>query len=164
MIIAVTPNAQLEPGFSHWFSRICTIGKAGGLPVHFFANNLTIDELKKFNSESASPLVATYTNFDHWEDFLIMSRELKQNDFFVIVSSRKRYISYNQNLEKLPYYLSKYFIHNSYIIIYPKQLDGDQSLDEKEHSDNFILEAIVDKVQAVNKAGSYISRIFKKKK
>jgi hypothetical protein len=93
-----------------------------------------------------------------------MSRELKQNDFFVIVSSRKRYISYNQNLEKLPYYLSKYFIHNSYIIIYPKQLDGDQSLDEKEHSDNFILEAIVDKVQAVNKAGSYISRIFKKKK
>ena len=164
MIIAVTPNAQLEPGFSHWFSRICTIGKAGGLPVHFFANNLTIDELKKFNSESASPLVATYTNFDHWEDFLIMSRELKQNDFFVIVSSRKGHISYDENLERLPYYLSKYFILNSYIIIYPKQLDGDQSLDEKEHSDNFILEAIVDKVQAVNKAGSYISRIFKKKK
>lgn len=164
MIVAVTPNAELEPGFNHWFSRISTIAKAGGLPVHFFANNPTIDELKKFNSQPANPLVATYTNFDHWEDFLIMSRELKQNDFFVIVSSRKRHISYNENLEKLPYYLAKYFKNNSYIIIYPKQLDGDNTLGEKVHSDNYILEAIVDKVQAVNKAGSYISQIFKKKK
>jgi Kef-type K+ transport system membrane component KefB len=98
MIVAVTPNAELEPGFNHWFSRISTIARSGGLPVHFFANDLTISELKKFNIESTSPVVATYTAFAHWEDFLIMSRELKQNDFFVIVSSRKGHISYNENL------------------------------------------------------------------
>jgi hypothetical protein len=120
--------------------------------------------LKKFNIESTSPVVATYTAFAHWEDFLIMSRELKQNDFFVIVSSRKGHISYNENLEKLPYYLAKYFTSNSFIIIYPKQFESDQVLNEKDHSDNFILEAIADKVQVVNKAGSYISSIFKKKK
>lgn len=164
MIIAVTANAELEPGFNHWFNRISTIAKAGGLPVHFFANDLTIDELKKFNSQSSNPVVASYSAFSHWEDFLIMSRELKQNDFFVIVSSRKGHISYNENLEKVPYYLTKYFTNNSYIIIYPKQLESDQVLNEKDHSDNFILEAIADKVQVVNKAGSYISRMFKKKK
>jgi hypothetical protein len=43
-------------------------------------------------------------------------------------------------------------------------LESDQVLNEKDHSDNFILEAIADKVQVVNKAGSYISRMFKKKK
>jgi Kef-type K+ transport system membrane component KefB len=164
MIVAVTPNAELEPGFNHWFSRISTIARSGGLPVHFFANDLTISELKKFNIESTSPVVATYTAFAHWEDFLIMSRELKQNDFFVIVSSRKGHISYNENLEKLPYYLTKYFTSNSFIIVYPKQFQSDQVLNEKDHSDNFILEAIADKVQVVNKAGSYISSIFKKKK
>ena len=164
MIIAVTANAELEPGFNHWFNRISTIAKAGGLPVHFFANDLTIEELKKFNSQSSNPVVASYSAFSHWEDFLIMSRELKQNDFFVIVSSRKGHISYNENLEKVPYYLTKYFTNNSYIIIYPKQLESDQVLNEKDHSDNFILEAIADKVQVVNKAGSYISRMFKKKK
>ncbi|HXR83433.1 MAG TPA: cation:proton antiporter [Hanamia sp.] len=164
MVVIITPNAELEPGFNHWFTRISTIAKAGGLPLHFFANDLTIEELKKFNSQSASPVVAAYTTFAHWEDFLIMSRELKQNDFFVIVSSRKGHISYNENLEKLPYYLAKYFTSNSFIIIYPKQFESDQTLNEKEHSDNFILEAIADKVQVVNKAGSYISRMFKKKK
>jgi hypothetical protein len=43
-------------------------------------------------------------------------------------------------------------------------LDGDRNLKEKEHSDNFLLDALADQVQVVNKAGGYISRMFKKKK
>jgi hypothetical protein len=43
-------------------------------------------------------------------------------------------------------------------------LDGDIILNEKEHSDNFLLDALADKVQVVNKAGGYISRMFRKKK
>ena len=164
MVVAITPNAEVEPGFHHWFSRITTIAKAGGLPIHFFADDLTIRQLKKINLYSNSPAAATYTPFSNWEDFLILSRELKANDFFVIISSRKGHVSYNNNLEKIPYYLSKYFIHNSYIIVYPKQLAEDNNLSEKDHSDNSILEAIADNLQVVNKAGSYISQIFKKKK
>ncbi len=163
MIVAVTPLAELEPGFGHWFSRLTTIAKAGGLSIHFFAAETTIEELKKLNVLSVSPAVATYSAFNNWEDFLIMSRELKQNDFFVIVSSRKGYVSYHEPLEKLPYYLSKYFTNNSFIIIYPKQLANNLKTEE-DKTDHFLLEAIVDKVQAVNKAGNYLSRMFKKKK
>jgi Kef-type K+ transport system membrane component KefB len=164
MVVVMTPDAEKEPGFYHWFARISTIAKTGGLSFHFFASEETIGELRRLNSHSASPVPATYNEFSNWEDFLILSRELKPNDFFVIVSSRKGHVSYDENLERLPYYLSKYFIHNSYIIIYPKQLDGDIILNEKEHSDNFLLDALADKVQVVNKAGGYISRMFRKKK
>jgi len=163
MVIAITSNAELEPGFRHWFERITNLAKTGGFPIHFFADDQTIEELKKINHHSNSPVIATYTSFNNWEDFLIMSREIKPNYFFVIVSSRKGHISYNENLEKLPYYLSKYFALNSYLIIYPKQSHGDNLLVEKEHADNFLLDAL-DKVQVVNKAGGYISKIFKKKK
>ncbi len=163
MVVAVLPKAQMETGFNHWFARISTIAKAGGLSVHFFAEEDTIAELKKLNVQSASPVVAAYNAFGKWEDFLILSRELKQNDFFVIISSRKGRSSYDEQVEKLPYYLSKYFTHNSFIILYPQQLAVDQKPDEKEH-DNFLLEALADKVQVVNKAGDFISRIFRKKK
>ncbi|MEO8720756.1 MAG: cation:proton antiporter [Ginsengibacter sp.] len=164
MVIVITPKAEREPGFYHWFTRISTIAKTGGLSFHFFASELAIVQLKKINDYSTSPVPATYNVFNDWEDFLILGRELKPNDFFVIVSSRKMRISYDENLEKLPYYLSKYFIHNSYIIIYPKQSDEDAILNEKEHSDNFLFDALADKVQVVNKAGGYISRLFKRKK
>ncbi len=164
MVVAITPNAELEPGFTHWFSRILTISRAGGLSIHFFASDATILELKKLNVESTSPAEAIYTTFSNWEDFLILSRELKLNDFFVIVSSRKEHPSYTGQLEKLPYYLSKYFINNSFIIIYPKQVGDGCAPGGKEPVDHFLLDAIGDKVQAVNKAGNYISKIFKKKK
>ena len=163
MIVAVTPKAELEAGFKHWFSRILNISRAGGLSIHFFADTKTIKELQKINTGSPNPAVAAYNAFNNWDDFLILSRELKQNDFFVIVSSRKEHISYNKQLEKLPYYLSKYFTNNSFIMIYPQQLSN-LLIDETEHSDNYLLDALADKVQVVNKAGSYISNIFKKKK
>ena len=163
MVVAVTPKAEMEPGFNHWFSKVSTIAKAGGLSIHFFAEDDTITELKKLNAQSASPAVAAYNSFSNWQDFLILSRELKQNDLFVIISSRKRHPSYNGQLERLPYYLSNYFTHNSFIILYPQQLAIDPKPNEKEYADH-LLEALVDKVQVVNKAGNYISQIFKKKK
>ncbi len=163
MVVAVTPNAWEESGFSHWFHRISTIAKAGGLSIHFFADEKTISELKKLNVQQTSPSVATYTPFSNWEDFLILSRELKLNDFFVIVSSRKEHISYTQQLERLPYYLSRYFVNNSFIIIYPKQLANEVVAVDKEHADNFILEAL-DKVPVVNRASGLISKIFGRKK
>lgn len=164
MVVAITPGAELEEGFSHWFSRLSTISKAGGLSIHFFADEATLVELKRLNVQQPSPSVATYTFFNQWEDFLILSRELKLNDFFVIVSSRHEHISYISQLEKLPYYLSRYFLNNSFIIIYPKQTPLELLPNEKENADNSILEALAEKVQVVNKAGNYISNIFRKKK
>jgi Kef-type K+ transport system membrane component KefB len=161
MVVAITSNAELEPGFHHWLNRVSTIAKAGALPIHFFANELTIQELGKSNKYAQIQAEVSYKLLPDWQDFLIMSGELKVNDFFVIISSRRGYISYNESLEKIPYYLSKYFNQYSSLIIYPKQLPED-NLEEKEH-DRFLLDALADKVQVVNKAGSYLSRIFKKK-
>lgn len=163
MIVVVTPKAELEEGFEHWFSRMLTISQSGGLPIHFFADTSTIRELQRLNTSSSRPAVAIYNQFSNWDDFLILGRELKQNDFFTIISSRKEHISYNQQLEKLPYYLSRYFNNISFIMVFPLQSPISVQ-QEKDFSDNYLLDALADKVQVVNKAGNYLSNIFKKKK
>lgn len=163
MVLAVPSNAELEPGFPYWFGKIATIANSGGLPVHFFANDFTIEEIKKVNEKLAQPLVITYNLFNDWQDFLVMSGELKPNDFFVIVSSRSGHISHQENLEKIPYYLIKYFSRYNYMVIYPHQHVEDNLLVEREAPEN-LLEVIADKVHVVNKAGNYLSNIFKKKK
>jgi Kef-type K+ transport system membrane component KefB len=163
MVVAIVPGAELELGFEHWFTRLATIAKTGGLTLHFFADENTNQQLKRLNMQSATPVEASYNTFNNWEDFLILSRELKQNDFFAIVSSRKDHASYIPQLEKLPYYLSKYFLNNSFLIVYPKQQFIGAGEEEKEYSDN-LLEAIADKVQVVNKAGNYLTKIFKRRK
>ncbi|MEO8854623.1 MAG: cation:proton antiporter [Ginsengibacter sp.] len=164
MVVAVPSNAELEPGFLHWFGKIARIANTGGMPVHFFANDFSIEEIKKVNSNLLEPVVITYNSFNDWQDFLVMTGELKPNDFFVIISSRYGHISHQENLEKIPYYLFKYFTRYNYMIIYPHQQMEDNLLAEKEAAPENLLEAIADKVQVVNKAGNYLSNIFKKKK
>lgn len=161
MVVAVVPNAEKEIGFDRWFSRINTLAKAGGMAIHYFATDQTIQELRRLNLESSAPVVATYNSFYNWDDFLILGRELKQNDFLIIVSSRKNHISYEPLIEKLPYYLSKYFTNNSFIIVYPQQV-ADEVLVPEESGEK-LFDALADSVQVVNKAGNYLSKIFRRK-
>ena len=160
MVIAVTPRAEMEPGFSHWFSKLYTIAKEAGISVHFFATHDTTKELKDLHRENTNTVKVEFNSFHNWEDFLILSRELKQNDLFIIISSRRNNPSYNHFLGKLPYYLSNYFVSNSFIVVYPRQLEYGIKMDDIQHVDSDLIETIA---EPVNKAGSYIKNLFGKK-
>ena len=65
--------------------------------------------------------------FDNWEDFLVLSREVEQNDLFVIILARKTSVSYRPFFEKIPGYLNKYFRDNSFILLFPQQFESDHT-------------------------------------
>lgn len=124
IVVAVPPRAEYEHGFQHWFHRIQTISRGTGLPLFIYAETTTLKLLQQINESDNAPLNIVFEPFDNWGEFLIFTREVKQDDLFIIVSSRKGHLSYNPETEKLPYYLPKYFAQNSYLILYPEQLDG----------------------------------------
>ena len=164
MVVVVSGKAELEPGFSHWFSKLSTIAKEAGISIEFFGKEESLLELKDLNELSASPVQTKFNRFVNWEDFLVFTRELKSNDLFVIISSRKGHVSYHAALEKLPYNLTNYFTQNSFIILYPKQLEMGLNMNDVQHVDGSLMETIADKVSVVNKAGSLFNRIFKRKR
>lgn len=130
MVVVVSPNAELEQGFSHWYRKITTLAKTAGIPIYFYAAKNTLAELENQTKGTENGPKIILNEFGNWEDFLIFSGELKPNDLFVIISSRKDHISYNAFLEKLPHYLSNYFKNNSFMILYPKQIEyAAESLD-----------------------------------
>lgn len=123
MVVAVSPRAHLEVGFSHWFNKVSILAKTAGIPIYFYATSETIVELTNIAEKVSNGPKIIFNEFNNWEDFLIFSRELKPNDLFVIITSRKEHVSYNTYLDKLPHYLSTYFKNNSFMILYPKQVD-----------------------------------------
>ncbi len=153
ILVAVPPNAEYEKGFAHWFMRIANISKETGLPLIMYANKLTIGLLKKVKEEQAPSLNIIFEEFEEWQDFLIFSREVKQDDLFIIISSRKGYLSYSQELEKLPKYLTNYFASTSYVILYPEQNEDLSGLDLKPLKEN---------VAVLGKAGEFVKSIFTK--
>jgi Kef-type K+ transport system membrane component KefB len=153
IVVAVPPNAEYEKGFSHWFNRIANISIETAVPLVIYATEETTKLLGSINQINKAPANITFNSFENWEEFLIFSREVKKDDLFVIISSRKGYLSYNPQIDKLPKYLVKYFSENSYIIVYPSQVEDISSPD---------LKPLKESTDALGKAGKYVKNIFTK--
>ena len=158
MLVLVPPRAEFEPGFLYWFHKLSAIAKAAGIAISFYADNNTLAELTRLSAKLEAAAKITFTEFSKWEDFLIFTRELKADQLFVIISSRRGNVSYNEHLERLPYYLSNYFRNNSFIILYPKQLDQELSLMDIQQGESFLAEAISEKISAVSRMGNAFRR------
>jgi len=163
IVVAITSKAELEPGFGHWFAKLSTIAKTAGLAIDFFAAKDTIKELKDQQKAQKTEAKMSFHEFSHWDDFLIFTREVKKNELLVIVSSRKGHVSYQQQLEKLPYYLSNYFSAYSFIMLYPQQMEKGIRMDNVQYVDSTIAETFSE-VASVEKAKGIWKRLFKSKK
>ena len=162
MDVVVPPKAEMEPGFIHWFEKLIIVAKEGGLQSLFYATPATINYLRQANN-SVSPLKIVYNEFFNWEDFLIFSKIVKPNDLFVIVTSRKGHASYLSQFDKLPYYLIKYFVDNSFIMLYPSQLENGL-IQDIPHTDTALFDTIASRSGVLKKAGNVVKGIFAQKK
>jgi Kef-type K+ transport system membrane component KefB len=162
IVVVVSFKAELEPGFSHWFRKLSTIAKEAGLSVEFFATKETVKELRDQQKLQKSETKMSFREFNRWDDFLIFSREVEKNDLLVIVSSRKGHVSYQPALEKLPYYLSTYFIESSFIMLYPQQTERGMNMNDLQYVDGTLAKTISDKITSAGKAREFWKRMFKK--
>lgn len=163
ILVAVPEKAETEPGFIHWYEKIMTLAKASGMPVHFYGNDAALSEIQLFANQHHSQAQIQFNNFHNWDDFLIFSKELKKDDLFVIVSARKGTNSYHPYLNKLPHYLTTYFKDNSFILLFPEQLETGINLENIEQADGSLIETLTDKIGTLGNAGKIFKKIFKDK-
>ena len=151
IVVAVPSNAVFEAGFHHWYTRVRTIARETGLSLHIYSDDAVLKVMKQLNDEEKAPLNINFVPFDDWQDFLVFTREVKQDDLFIIVSSRKGFLSYHTDLDKLPKYLTKYFANTSFIMLYPAQVQDYTNAELKPLEEN---------AELIDKAGNFVKKIF----
>ncbi len=151
LIVAVPANAEYEEGFFKWFTHLQKISNQSGLPISIYGNEKTMEQMAVLNNKQEFPLMIDYHLFENWEDFLILSREVQKDDLFIIVSSRSGYLSYTKEVDRLPKYLMRYFVDNSYIIIYPEQARNTSTVN---------IMPVDDSIELFGKAGKIVEKIF----
>lgn len=164
IIVVVNMNAEIEEGFSHWVNKLFTLSRESGLPLIFYAGKSTERSIQIINENLSKPLTLEFNTFEDWEDFLIISRDLNANDLLVIISSRQGHLSYHRKLEKVSYYLSRYFQKNSTIVIYPQQMLSYSKLgDLRSQEEGNLIDLLSEGRKVAGKAGNLLN-IFKKSK
>ncbi len=159
ILIAVPPLAEHENGFELWFLKMARLSQELSISIQLYCNTTTERAVKKLCATAkVSALIVTH-HFDHWEDFLILARNIHADDLFILVSARKGSASHTGLLENLPAKLEKHFADHSKIIIYPQQYNQDYL---SENYDNITTEPLNISIETIQKLGKGIGSIFKK--
>ena len=119
-IVIVPPDAEREIGFPFWLLKVWNIGKNTGATLKFYAAANTMKFIK--GVQQNHPLEADFEELQNWDEFLIISNEVKKDDNLIIVMSRGELPSHNHKMEQIPHYLDKYFKNNNFILVYPIQV------------------------------------------
>lgn len=119
--VFIPKNADLEVGFPSWVKKIKALSNQSGADVEFYCSNHSIPKLKEIVSKGKPEINSKYHEFNDWNNFSNVVKGIKEDDLIAIVSARRDTISYQENMENLPYRLSKFFKQNSFIVLYPQQ-------------------------------------------
>jgi len=155
-IVIVPQNAEKEIGFPFWLSKIWNIPKSTGAKIVFYANEKSLAYIKKIHLKH--PIEADFKIFDDWNDFLIISRDIKIDDNILIVLSRVNKLSYHVNMTNIPTYLNKYFQSNSWILVYPIQ----QGVVDNEEID-LNNPSLIEPIEKLDEIGKNILKLFTRK-
>jgi len=117
--IVMPANTEKEVGCPFWLPKIWNISKNTGAKLLFYGTEPTLQVIRSINSRH--PVDAEFNLFDDWNNFLLISRDIRIDDNLIVILSRKNKISYQSNMINVPDYLNKYFRGNNYILIYPIQ-------------------------------------------
>ncbi len=121
LVVIVPTNAELERGFLRWIRAVKLLSQQLGAPIIFRARKRTLNMLKQAVRSSKPTVDAEYQQYTSLNDFANMKYELEKDDMVIVISARRKTVSYNSNLDYVPRVLSRNYKDNSFIVVYPEQ-------------------------------------------
>lgn len=121
IVVAVPEKAEYETGFRLWIMRLSNLAAQVGARLFFVAFSSTAEFIRSAIVEEGYEVRHDYRKMQTWDDFILLSGEIEQDDLTVIISARKGSISYSSDMETLPAFLSRHFSRHNLLLVYPRQ-------------------------------------------
>ena len=153
-LVLIPPRAEKEIGFPFWLIKIWNIARNTGSKLIFYGTFETLNYIQEINK--SHPVTCDFKEFENWDDLVFISKEIQKDDNVIVVLNNRNNFSVHQNSTQFYLDLSKTFINNSFIIIYPLQIFNSISnqLDLKNPS-------ILEPIEKLDEISKIISKLFK---
>jgi hypothetical protein len=156
-IVVIPEKAEREIGFPFWLVKIWNLSKNTGAKLVFYASTQTNNFLKDIQSKH--PTEVEFNEFEDWNDFLILSRNIQKDDGLVVVMSRKSHLSYHNTMANIPVYMTKYFNQNNVLLIFPLQSGMEQST-KIDLMNPAALETFTENLERLDEVRKMIGKLF----
>lgn len=121
IFVYVPRNAEYETGFKTWLTRVSHLSMQIGRTVNFMAPKATVSYIENYIKERDFQFRRRYSTMESWDDFIILSSNLRPDDLFVVIYARKGSLSRTAETEAMPHYISRHFAHSNIVLVYPAQ-------------------------------------------
>ncbi|MBD5369654.1 MAG: cation:proton antiporter [Bacteroides sp.] len=121
--VYVPRNAEYETGFPQWIARIGHLASQLGCQVEFIGYPTTCEYIEKYIREGGYPFRRTYAAMEGWDDFIILSSHVGEEDLLLVIGARKGSVSYSGDYENMPSYLGRHFSRHNISLIIPEQFE-----------------------------------------
>jgi len=158
IVMLAPPMAELEKSFPMWFGKIVKASQELSRPIVIYVNKQTQAAIEKHVSKYNLSASIQFKEFNDWNDFLVLARELEPTDTIVLVSARKGAVSFISELDVIPFKLEKHFGDNNKVLIYPQQFDHFTMVHYEDISSGPLNKGL----ETIQKIGKEFGSIFKK--
>lgn len=121
LLVVVPRDAEYETGFHAWVERVANLGSQLSCKVIFMAYSATAGFIRAIISEGKHSVRYEIEILETWDDFILFSGKIDDDDLLMVISARKGSISCTPEWEAMPGYLNCNFNKNNLIVVYPGQ-------------------------------------------
>lgn len=127
IFIYVPRNAQYETGFSEWIARIGNLSSQLSMNVMFICAQDTGGYIENHITEGGYTFARHYEKMESWDDFIIISSQVQEEDLLIVIGARKGSVSYNNDYDNMSSFIGRNFRNHNITLIIPSQFDGKQN-------------------------------------
>lgn len=127
LVVAVPENAQYETGLWEWAAFIAHLTAQLGAPLEVMAPRASQPLVAEALKAPGAEFDMEFLDMESWDDFIILSSRVADDDLLVTLLARHGSISYGPMVEQLPAYLNRYFRRHNLLVIYPEQFGSEYS-------------------------------------
>ena len=124
IMVLVPDKAEYETGFQTWVERIGNLAGQLACKVIFMAYPATSTFIRNVLEDEHFEIRHEYRKLGGWDDFILCSADIEEEDLFMVIGARKGSISYSGDMESLPAFLGRNFSHHNLVVVYPEQFGG----------------------------------------
>lgn len=121
ILVAVPKKAQFETGFRRWVQAVGNLARQVGCRIEFWCAPSTAPLIRTVVSQSKLGIRMSFATVESYDDFVLKSNELNDDDLLIVISARRSSVSFDGDMDAVPEYLQKYLAGNNLIVIYPGQ-------------------------------------------
>lgn len=121
MVVVVPRKAEFESGFSLWVTALGRLAQNLGCRAVFVCSSGISRLISGMLAAHGLDIRLEFRHMEQWDDFLLMTNRIADDDLLTVVSARPGSLSYSSEIDEMNSFIPRYMAQLNLLLVFPEQ-------------------------------------------